>query len=192
MNERRFNSQIERLRSPERLARMEVERVVDLCLHTINVSSVLDVGTGSAVFAEAFSKRGLSISGIDINPEMVTIAGKFAPGARFSVAPVEAIPFKDRSFDLVFLGHVLHEADDLKRALSEAKRCARLRVAVLEWPYKEEEIGPPIGHRLKTELVISYADMVGFSRIETLQLSHMALFLLTLQYSAPNNHAGKP
>jgi ubiquinone/menaquinone biosynthesis C-methylase UbiE len=181
MNERRFNAQIERLRSPERLARMEVQRVVDLCLESINASSMLDVGTGSGVFAEAFSKRGLGVTGIDINPEMVKAAAEFAPTAVFRVAPMESIPFEEKTFDIVFLGHVLHEADDLPRALSEAKRTAKFRVAVLEWPYKEEEIGPPIDHRLKTESVVSLAKAAGFNQIETLPLSHMVLFLLTIQ-----------
>ncbi|MBL0177102.1 MAG: methyltransferase domain-containing protein [Ignavibacteria bacterium] len=31
------------------------------------------------------------------------------------------MPFEDASFDLVFLGHVLHEADDLLHALAEAE-----------------------------------------------------------------------
>jgi ubiquinone/menaquinone biosynthesis C-methylase UbiE len=180
LHERRFDAQLERLRSPERLARMEVGRVVDLCLGNINASSVLDVGTGSGVFAEAFSKGGLTVSGIDVNPEMVTAARGFVPNAEFLVAPMESIPFEDKSFDVVFLGHVLHEADDFPRALSEAKRCAKLRVAVLEWPYKKEELGPPIEHRLKTDFVGSLATTVGFSNVETLELSHMVLSLLTL------------
>ena len=34
------------------------------------------------------------------------------------------------------LGHVLHETDDPVAALVEARRAARLRVVVLEWPYR--------------------------------------------------------
>ena len=43
---------------PERVARLEVERVVSLCLETADFKSVLDVGVGSGLFSEAFSKQG--------------------------------------------------------------------------------------------------------------------------------------
>jgi len=139
----------------------------------------LDVGAGSGIFAEAFSNRGLRVAGIDINPEMVNVASEFVPTAQFRIAPMESIPFEDKTFDIVFLGHVLHEADDLPRALEEAKRCAAMRVAVLEWPYKKEEMGPPIEHRLKTDTIIAFAKTAGFRHLETLPLCHMTLFLLT-------------
>ena len=176
MNERRFNRPLDRLRAPERLARLEVERVVDLCLEGITVEQALDVGTGTGVFAEAFVARGIETTGIDLNPEMVAAASALVPAAQFVMAPAEAPPFPDGSFDLVFLGHVLHETDDARRALREARRLARVRVAVLEWPYREEEIGPPLAHRLKAEDVKALATEVGFTAAETLPLSHMVLF----------------
>ena len=56
MHERRFTGDVERLRAPERIARLEVDRVVNLCLEGTRVDNVLDVGTGSGIFAEAFSE----------------------------------------------------------------------------------------------------------------------------------------
>ncbi len=52
------------------------------------------------------------------------------------------------AFEVAFLGHVLHETDDPVRALSEARRVTTVRVVVLEWPYVQEEEGPPLEHRL--------------------------------------------
>ena len=45
MHEKRFEGAIDRLRSPERVERLDVERVVDLCLESETATSVLDVGT---------------------------------------------------------------------------------------------------------------------------------------------------
>jgi ubiquinone/menaquinone biosynthesis C-methylase UbiE len=180
MHERRYNAAIERLRLPQRVAMLEVERVVKLSLDGISASNILDVGTGSGIFAEGFAQKGVSINGIDPNLEMLTAAREYVPGGKFNQGTAENIPFKDKSFDLVFLGHVLHESDDLVKALAESKRCAKQRVAILEWPYKQEESGPPIEHRLKTENVLAAAKTIGFSRIETIQLNHMVLFLFTL------------
>jgi ubiquinone/menaquinone biosynthesis C-methylase UbiE len=178
MHERRYSSGIENLRSPERVKILEVERVAGLALAGIKATNMLDVGTGSGIFAEAFSKRGLSVYGIDPNPEMLKAAQNFVPQGTFRQGIVEKIPFEDKAFDIVFLGTVLHESDDLAKALSECGRCARQRVAILEWPYKQEESGPPLEHRLRISDVIEESDEAGFVDAETLQLQHMVLFLL--------------
>ena len=79
MHEKRFDGGVEKLRSPVRIARLEVERVVDLCLAGAIIQSVLDVGTGSGLFAEAFLERGLAVVGIDANPDMLPVAGVSFP-----------------------------------------------------------------------------------------------------------------
>ncbi len=53
MHEKRFSGDINRLRSPERQERLEVERVTGLCLEGIFPKTMLDIGTGSGLFAES-------------------------------------------------------------------------------------------------------------------------------------------
>lgn len=178
-HERRFHGEPDRLRSAERLALLEVERVVAVSLEGLAVTSVLDVGTGTGVFAEAFVQSVPEVTGIDTNTDMLTTARRYAPGARFREARAEAIPFDDGAFDLAFLGHVLHETDDASRALAEARRVARQRVVVLEWPYLEEEQGPPLAHRLRPETIEMLAGEAGFQTVENVPLSHMVLYRLT-------------
>jgi ubiquinone/menaquinone biosynthesis C-methylase UbiE len=180
MHERRYNAEVERLRSPQRVQLLEVERVVDLALAGIDAENVLDLGTGSGIFAEAFAKRGLQVAGIDVSPTMLKAAQEFTPQATFHLGAVESIPAGDSSFDLVFLGHVLHESDDLSQALKESRRCAKHRVCILEWPYRQEKDGPPLEHRLKVEDVLAQGAQAGFTRIETIQLNHMVLFRCTI------------
>jgi ubiquinone/menaquinone biosynthesis C-methylase UbiE len=178
-HDRRFQGQADRLRAPDRLARMEVPRVAALSTEGITVESVLDIGTGTGVFAEAFAAQGIAVTGIDVNAELLEVARQAVPTAQFRQAPVEQIPFADRSFDLAFLGHVLHEADDPLTALEEARRVARTRVAILEWPYRQDEKGPPLEHRLKPEFVTALAQQAGFQRVETLHLEYMDFYRLT-------------
>ncbi|SRR5487761_1904214 len=166
------------LRSPERMALLEVERVVDLCLDGCVAQSVLDVGVGSGVFAEEFNRRGLRVTGVDVNPEMVAAAHEHVPQATFLEAPADALPFADSAFDLVFLGHVLHEVPDQVRALTEVRRVASARVAVLEWPYVAGTFGPPLEHRLSDETIQSFARAAGFQQIQRLDLEHMTLYLM--------------
>jgi len=178
-HDRRFHGRPEQLRSVERMALLEVERVVALCVESLTINSMLDVGSGTGLFAESFLAAGVAATGIDTNTDMLATARSEVPGARFMEAPAEEIPFKDGSFDLVFLGHLLHESDNPLAALKEARRVAKSRVVVLEWPYRKEEQGPPLGHRLKPERIEELARQAGFGEVERIQLKHMDLYRLT-------------
>ncbi|HEX2910141.1 MAG TPA: class I SAM-dependent methyltransferase [Chloroflexia bacterium] len=169
---------VARLRTPERLERLEVERVLALCLENKAVHTVLDIGTGSGVFAEAFAGRGLEVAGIDENDEMLAAARSFVPQASFEQASAEELPFKDGQFDLVFLGMVFHEVDDRLKTLKEARRAGKSRIAMLEWRYREEEVGPPLAHRLKPEEIKALAEQTGFSQVEEFPLSQLVLYRL--------------
>ena len=166
MNQRQFNGKAVRLRSAKRVALLEVDRVVDLCTTGISAKSVIDIGTGSGLFAERFYTCGLDVAGIDVNTEMVRAARDYVPQGQFMVATAESLPFEVHSFDIVFLGLVLHESDFPERVLKEAKRIARKRVAILEWPYLEEESGPPLSHRLKSDDILALAKKNGFCDIK--------------------------
>jgi ubiquinone/menaquinone biosynthesis C-methylase UbiE len=178
-HERRFHGDPDRLRAPERLELLELERVVDLSLEGLKADAMLDVGTGSGVFAEAFAARGMHVSGIDVNLELLALAHDFVPEGEFKPAPAENIPYRDAAFDLAFLGHVLHEADDPIQALKEAARVASARVVVLEWPYREQPHGPPLEHRLKTAKVHELARAAGLNSVELIALTHMDLYRMT-------------
>ncbi len=171
-----YTGQVKTLRHPDRVALLEVDRVVDLCLRGITIETVLDVGTGSGLFAEAFDARGLDTAGVDVNPDMIEAARQFVPRGRFELAPVDSMPFSDSAFDLVFLGHVLHEAEPPIDALMEARRVARKRVGVLEWPYKDESFGPPLPHRLEPWEVERLGKKAGFRSFRIVWLRHMVLY----------------
>ncbi|MEZ4669230.1 MAG: class I SAM-dependent methyltransferase [Anaerolineae bacterium] len=176
MNDRRFSGEIERLRAPERLARLEVERVVDLSIVEPVPTSMLDIGTGSAIFAEAFANKGLQVAGIDLREDMLEAAQQFVPDGDFRLAHMEILPFEDDAYDLVFMGLVLHEADYLERALTEAYRVARQRVMILEWPHEVGEFGPPLEHRLQPQSVLDTGHKVGFKGMQQIPLQHLTLF----------------
>ncbi len=177
MNEKCYHAPIERLRAPERIALLETGRVADICLRQTDIRRVLDVGTGSGIFAEVFVQRGCTVTGLDINPEMIEAASKLVPEAEFQAGSMETLPFPDHSFDIVFMAHVLHETDMPVQALSEARRVCRVRSAVLEWPYLEETKGPPLNHRLSPEAIHYAAEEAGFSSIFRHSLKHMELWV---------------
>jgi SAM-dependent methyltransferase len=172
MSEDKVFHGVERLRSPERLAALEVDKVVMLALQGILAKTVLDVGTGSGVFAGAFA-------GIDIQEEMLAAARTLVPKAKFQLVSSEELPFLDASFDLVFMGVVLHETKDPLKAVKEAFRVCALRTAVLEWPYDEgAKAGPPQNLRLKAEEIAGFADEAGFARTIAIHLANLILYVM--------------
>jgi ubiquinone/menaquinone biosynthesis C-methylase UbiE len=178
MNERTFVGTIERLRRPERVAALEVPRVTGLCLDDIAAASVLDLGCGSGIFSEAFCARGLFCAGVDLNAAMLRAARDFAPHSHLARGVSDLLPFPDASFDLVFMAHLLHEVDNPAITLGECRRVARKRIAVLEWPHRQENIGPPLAHRLSPEDVGAAASAAGLVRVRPVALKAMSLYLI--------------
>ena len=182
VHERRFHGGAELLRSAERLALLEVDRVVTLSVEGLVVHRVLDIGTGAGVFAEAFAARGFVVAGIDADGGLLQVARQYVPGAEFKGGTAEAVPYGDSTFDIAFLGHVLHETDDPVRALEEARRVSTARVVILEWPYAaEEEHGPPLEHRLRPEVVLEMARRAGLARVEHLRLAHADFYRMAVE-----------
>jgi len=172
MGDSRSVSELRRLRAPERLALVEPDRVAELGVQGTTVKSALDVGTGTGLFAEAFAKRGLTVTGIDVDEKMLAAARQLVPEGSFERASAEKTHFRDGAFDLVFLGCLLHEDVDRQKALEEARRLARLRVAVLEWPYADDGVGPSLRRRLKIPEIFHLARDAGFTRAEMIPMRH--------------------
>jgi ubiquinone/menaquinone biosynthesis C-methylase UbiE len=177
-HEDRIFRDVARLRDPHRLALLETERVVSWSLQGHQINRVLDIGTGTGVFAEVFVRHGLKVTGIDIQEPMLESARRFVPKAHFQLADSEALPFGDDSFDLCFLGLVLHEAEHPLRTLQEAHRVCAVRTAVLEWPAAEQDFGPPLKDRLSSDEVLRLAKSSGFFEIKSIPMKDFALYLL--------------
>lgn len=177
---KQFKGTPEGLRRPERIRLLDVENVTDLVLAGMELTSVLDVGVGSGIFAEAFARRGLQVAGVDINPTMIEAARKAVPTGEFRQGLLEELPYRAAMFDLVFMSHVLHETAVPLKALQEARRVGMMRIAILEWPYREQPYGPPLSHRVTSEQVLRWVQEAGLPAAEEHELEHMTLFRIDL------------
>lgn len=179
-NERRFHGEPNSLRSKERLALLEVDRVITLSIEGLGAGRILDVGTGTGIFAEAFLAKGFEVAGIDANGVMLEVARRLVPEAEFKRAHAEAIPYGNGEFDLSFLGLLLHETDDPVQALREARRVSRSRVVVLEWPCVHDDHEPPLERRLSVEKILDIAKQAGLEHVEHQRLTHMDLYRMAV------------
>jgi ubiquinone/menaquinone biosynthesis C-methylase UbiE len=98
-------------------------------------ATVLDVGTGPGALPLQIAARfpHLSVSGVDLSPEMIARATATAdtratPGASpvsFQIADVAQLPFDDQSVDLVVSTISMHHWTDLAAGLREVVRVLR-------------------------------------------------------------------
>ena len=90
------------------------------------------------------------------------------------------MPYPDSTFDLAFLGVLLHESDDQLKVLRKSWRPAKSRVCALEWAYRKEESGPPLAHRLNPVDLTGMVKKVGFTGSESIPLAKLVFYQLNV------------
>lgn len=109
-------------------------RVAAALAGPLAAARVVDLAAGTGALARALTRREPEVGGltlVDGAPRMLERARArlrgVAPGARFIVADVRAVPLPDGCADVVTIGYLLHLIDPSARVrvLSEARRLLR-------------------------------------------------------------------
>jgi ubiquinone/menaquinone biosynthesis C-methylase UbiE len=88
--------------------------------------TLLDVGCGTGHWSVFFAEHGFEVTGIDISPEMISVAqARHAPHCRFAAADAMKLPFRDDDFDAVSAMAVLEFTANARRVCSEMFRCLK-------------------------------------------------------------------
>lgn len=109
-----------------RLSNWQEHRVVAQALLACGLGGrVLNIPSGAGRFGELLKERGFSVVGCDISLPMLK-----ETGARWSWPLVEgsafALPFKDHSFDGLFIMRLLHHIHDQQERLALYREAARV------------------------------------------------------------------
>ena len=102
--------------------------------HVKNRQKILDAGCGNAVLYDTLAVRSIDYVGLDVSAKLLKIAQKRIKNlkktgrVKFIKGDVTKLPFKEKSFDVVFALAVLHHipSDELRRkAVKEIWRVLR-------------------------------------------------------------------
>jgi len=69
---------------------------------------ILDCGCGAGAWTRKFKEKNVKIIGLDISDKMLNLAQNIDPSGSYVRGDLFDLPFKDNSFDVTFLGYVLH------------------------------------------------------------------------------------
>jgi ubiquinone/menaquinone biosynthesis C-methylase UbiE len=115
-----------RYHPPEVSGRIATAMVEPLDREFKGAAHFLEVGVGTGRIGMPIVARGVQFTGVDIDPEMMSVFRQKFGGVSRRVSLVTAdaqeLPFTDASFQAVIAVHVWHLVPDLTRALDEAIR----------------------------------------------------------------------
>ncbi len=91
---------------------------------------LLEIGCGSGIWVDYFSRRGYEATGVDFVKEFIIRAKKRFQG-EFIVANAQKLPFPAHSFDTVLMISSLEHMDEEKKALGEAGRVGKRLIIIV-------------------------------------------------------------
>jgi len=94
------------------------------CLNVIDFNGkyILDFGCGTATYTPYLGKSFKNVIGLDIALTNLKIAKEIDKKSKYICGDGLNLPFKDCSFDAVFVGQVLHHFPDVEEPLKEINR----------------------------------------------------------------------
>ncbi len=110
------------------VGQVEGELLLQLLSPLDDGATVLDIGCGTGWFGSWMRDRGFQVTGVDPSGPMLARSSSLIPVVQGDAL---RLPFADRAFDAAYLIAVLDFVSDPSAVLSEARRIARGRVAVL-------------------------------------------------------------
>jgi ubiquinone/menaquinone biosynthesis C-methylase UbiE len=112
----RYNEFVSWLGDPLATTRLFMK---EFCLNN-GVKSLLDTACGPCIDYEVLRDTNIHYSGIDSTSVLVEMA--LLRGINVKQANIEALPFEDNSFDIVYGRHILEHLEYYEKAITEAIR----------------------------------------------------------------------
>ncbi len=92
---------------------------------------ILDIGCGAGYYMSAFNSLGYKTYGIDNDSEALKISSKHGGVTNIDLSKSIKLPFKDNTFDFVFIKSVLEHTFNPEEMIKEINRVCKSRVFIL-------------------------------------------------------------
>ncbi len=152
------------LKDPARDAWQKPHDVI-MALHLKPTDVVADIGAGTGYFARRMAMHAGKVLAVDIDAELLKIAGQGAPKNMETVLSVADDPkLADASVDLIFICDVLHHIENRPAYFAKLAKALKPggRVVNIDFFKKQLLIGPPVEMKLSEEQVVDEFTAAGF------------------------------
>ena len=146
---------------------------VVMALGLKSTDAIADIGAGTGYFARRFANHARKVYAVDIDRELLAIAGKNAPANLETVLAAPDDPrLPEQSVDIIFFCDVLHHVDNRTAYYPKLAQALKPggRIVVIEFYKKDLPIGPPASMKLSDEEVIGEFRNAGFTLAKRLDI----------------------
>lgn len=108
----------------------------------VTAGPVLDVPIGTGRYCTIYRDKRLTVTGVDISPDMLAEAKRHYPHITVQKGSVFELPFADKSFGTVVCSRLLDwlYPDDMRRAVKELRRVGRTVVLTIRHGMEGERV----------------------------------------------------
>ncbi|MGD0014775.1 MAG: class I SAM-dependent methyltransferase [Bryobacteraceae bacterium] len=168
------------LNQPERENWQKPHEVVQaLALAPTDV--VADIGAGAGYFARRLARHVAKVYAVDIDADLLKIAGEGAPANLAIVLAAADDPrLPPHSVDLIFFCDVLHHIQNRGAYLPKLRLALKPggRIVNIDFYKRPLPIGPPVSMKLSEEQVIGEFRRAGFRLVKTERFLPYQYFLV--------------
>lgn len=123
-------------------------RAVEALLEGLDIAgaAVLDIGAGQGFDAWRLALRGARVTALEFSPIVAEAGAQSFPELRWIGGFAHALPFRNASFDHVFINAALHHMRDLPATIAEALRVLRPGGCLITSgdPFRADTTGPAL------------------------------------------------
>lgn len=139
--------------------------------------TVLDVACGPGLVVSTFARSASHVTGIDVTPAMIARARELVvdlSNVTLDTGDVNALPYRDREFDVVVSRYAFHHFQDPRAVLAEMKRVCRRggRVVVCDLLGSEDPNKAAAFHELELVRDPSHARSLRISELQSYYRAH--------------------